>query len=147
MTEAVHVDMFSPTFLADPYPTYAELRHDAPVHRVSTPDGRHLWLVTRYNDVVAVFKDPHFAKDFRNAMTPDQLAQMPHIPQSAQLVLRQMLASDPPDHTRLRTLVSKAFTPRLIEQFRPRVQQIADGLLDAVQARGSMDLINDYAFL
>ena len=135
-----------PTYKANPYPTYAELRSEAPVYRATLPDGRGVWLVTRYEDVVAVLKDERFVKDWRKAMTPEQLAQIPSIPEAMRPLSENMLDKDPPDHERLRRLVSKAFTPRLIERMRPRVQEIADALLDAVEEGGEMDLIDDYAF-
>jgi cytochrome P450 len=105
-----------------------------------------MWLVTRYHDVSAVLKDERFVKDWRSALTPEQLAQMPSIPEVMKPLSRNMLDTDPPDHTRLRALVSKAFTPRLIERMRGRVQEIADALLAAVEDKGEMDLIDDYAF-
>jgi cytochrome P450 len=140
------VDLFDPVFKADPYPTYARLRSSAPVHRATIPDGRGVWLITRYEDVLAVLKDQRFVKDWRSALTPEQLAEIPPIPEVMKPLSRNMLDTDPPDHERLRALVSKAFTLRLIERMRPRVQAIADGLLDAVKDRGEMDLIDDYAF-
>ncbi len=146
MTQAPRVDLLDPDFKANPYPVYARLRSDAPVHRVTLPDGRGMWLVTRYEDVSAVLRDERFVKDWRNAMTPEQLAQVPPIPEVMKPLSRNMLDADPPDHERLRALVQKAFTPRLIERMRPRVQEIADALLDAVQDKGEMDLIDDYAF-
>jgi cytochrome P450 len=146
LTQTPRVELFDPDFKANPYPTYARLRSEAPVHRVALPDGRGVWLVTRYEDVSAVLKDERFVKDWRNAMTPEQLAQMPPIPEVMKPLSRNMLDTDPPDHERLRSLVQKAFTPRLIERMRPRVQAIADALLDAVQDRGEMDLVDDYAF-
>jgi cytochrome P450 len=146
MTQAPRVDLFDPTFKENPYPTYAELRSSAPVYRAELPDGRALWLITRYEDVLAVLKDGRFVKDWRKALTPEQLAQVPPIPPVLEPLSHNMLDTDPPDHERLRSLVSKAFTPRLIERMRPRVQAIADSLLDAVQDRGEMDLIDDYAF-
>jgi cytochrome P450 len=146
LTQTPRVELFDPDFKANPYPTYARLRSEAPVYRVALPDGRGVWLVTRYEDVSAVLKDERFVKDWRNAMTPEQLAQMPPIPEVMKPLSRNMLDTDPPDHERLRSLVQKAFTPRLIERMRPRVQAIADALLDAVQDRGEMDLIDDYAF-
>jgi cytochrome P450 len=146
MTQPQRVDLLDPTFKANPYPAYAELRSRAPVHRVELPDGRGVWLITRYDDVLAVLKDARFVKDWRKALTPEQLAQVPPIPPVLEPLSRNMLDTDPPDHDRLRALVSRAFTPRLIERLRPRVQTIADGLLDEVQDRGEMDLIDDYAF-
>ena len=146
MPQLPRVDLLDPAFKANPYPTYAELRSTAPVHRVELPDGLGIWLITRYDDVLAVLKDERLVKDWRKVLTSEQLAQVPPIPPVMEALSRNMLDMDPPDHQRLRSLVSKAFTPRLIERLRPRVQAIADGLLDAVQDRGEMDLIDDYAF-
>ena len=146
MTQPPRVDLFDPAFKADPYPTYARLRSTDPIHRTTLPDGRGVWLNTRYEDVLAVLKDGRFVKDWRKAMTPEQLAQIPPIPDVLKPLSSNMLDTDPPDHERLRALVSKAFTPRLIERMRGRVQAIADSLLDAVEDQGRMDLIDDYAF-
>jgi cytochrome P450 len=147
MPQPPQVDPFDPTFKANPYPAYAQLRSTAPVHRVTLPDGRRVWLVTRYDDVASVLKDERFAKDWRNAPPPEQLPQVSPIPwEMTKLQIGNFLFADPPDHQRLRGLVSKAFTPRLIEQMRGRVQAIADALLDAVQDKGEMDLIDDYAY-
>src|SRR3712207_3977261 len=141
MPQPSQVDLFDPAFRANPYPTYAQLRSTGPVHRATLPDGRAVWLVTRYEDVLAIFKDERFVKDWRKVMTPEQLAQIPAIPEVMKLLSQNMLDTDPPDHARLRALVSKAFTPRLVERMRPRVQAVADGLLDAVEDQGEMDLI------
>ena len=146
MSQPPRVNLFDPVFKADPYPTYARLRSSAPVHRATLPDGRGVWLITRYEDVLAVLKDERFVKNWRSALTPEQRAEIPPIPEVMKPLSQNMLDTDPPDHERLRALVSKAFTPRLIERMRPRVQAIADGLLDAVQDKGEMDLIDDYAF-
>jgi cytochrome P450 len=146
MPQPPRVDLFDPAFKADPYPTYSELRSSTPVHRITLPDGRGVWLITRYDDVLAVLKDGRFVKNWRKVLTPEQLTQIPPIPEVMEPLTTNMLDTDPPDHERLRALVSKAFTPRLIERMRPRVQVIADALLDAVQDRGEMDLIDDYAF-
>ncbi len=146
MSHPPQVDLFSPDFKANPYPTYAHLRSEAPIQRVELPDGQGMWLVTRYEDVSAVLRDERFVKDWRNAMTPEQIVGVPPIPEVMKPLTRNMLDTDPPDHERLRALVSKAFTPRLIERMRPRVQEIADTLLDVVQDKGEMDLIDDYAF-
>lgn len=139
-------EFFNPDFTANPYPTYAELRRSAPVHRIAMPHGQGLWLITRYEDALAALKDPRFVKDRRQALLPAQVAQMPSLPPAAQLLFENMLSLDPPDHTRLKTLVHKAFAPRLIQQLQPRIREIADFLLDQVAPAGQMDLINDYAF-
>jgi cytochrome P450 PksS len=142
----VSIDIASPEHKADPYPFYARLREEEPVYRVSLRGGQSAWLVTRYDDVAAVLKDDErFVKDKRNALTPEQEAKEPWMPAAFRPLMRNMLDLDPPDHPRLRALVHRAFTPRLVEQLRDRVQRLTDGLLDAVQSRGRMDLIRDYA--
>ncbi len=147
MPQLAQVDPFDPNFKANPYPIYAQLRSTAPVHHVTLPDGRGVWLVTRYDDVASVLKDERFAKDWRNAPSPEQLTHLsPVSKELAKLQIGNFLYVDPPDHQRLRGLVSKAFTPRLIERMRGRVQAIADALLDAVQDKGEMDPIGDYAY-
>jgi cytochrome P450 len=116
------------------------------VQRATLPDGRTVWLLTAYAEVEAAFADPRLVKEPRHAHAPDELARMPALPEETRYMRCNLLYRDPPDHTRLRRLVSKAFTPRMIEQLRPRIQAIADALLDAVASRGQMDLIDEYAF-
>lgn len=137
---------FDPQYIADPHAYYARLRETAPVQPAALPDGQTVWLLTRYADVEAAFVDPRLVKDPRNARSPEELAQMPARPEATRYVRTNMLARDAPDHTRLRRLVSKAFTPRMVEQLRPRVREIADALLDALAGRGEMDLVGEYAF-
>jgi cytochrome P450 PksS len=139
------VNITSATFKANPYPFYARLRAEAPVFRVTLPDRQSAWLVTRYDDVSRVLKDEGFAKDRRNAMTPEQLARQPWIPDFAKPLTRNMLDLDGVDHDRLRALVQKAFTPRLVEQMRPRIEQLTEDLLSALKSRKQIDLIHDYA--
>ena len=136
MSQPPQVDLFDPAFKANPYPTYARLRSTAPVHRTTLPDGRGVWLITRYDDVLAVLKDERFVKDWRNALTPEQLAQVPSIPEVMKPLSRNMLDTDPPDHERLRVLVSKAFTPRLVERMRGCVQGIAEAFSTRSRAEG-----------
>jgi len=136
------VNLVSREFKADPFPFYARLRAEQPVCRVDiglAPGIREAWLVTRYDDVVMVLKDPRFAKNRENA------AKKPWLPDFVKPLERNMLDLDEPDHCRLRTLVHKAFTPAMVEKLQPRIQGIADHLLDAVEAKGSMDLVQDYA--
>jgi cytochrome P450 PksS len=139
------VNIGSPQFKANPFPFYARLRAEAPVHRMTLPTREDAWLVTRYDDVVRVLKDERFAKDTDNALTPEQAARQPWFRTMFKPLKRNMLDLDPPDHTRLRALVSKTFTPRLIEQMRDRIQALTDELFDKVQGHGRMDLIHDYA--
>jgi cytochrome P450 PksS len=139
------VNIASPEFKANPYPFYARLRQEAPVCRVLTPDKQPTWLVTRYDDVVALLKDQRFVKDKRIALSPEQATRQPWIPRMLRPLERNMLDADPPEHTRLRGLVHNAFTPRLVENLRERVQALTEELIDAAEGKGRMDLIRDYA--
>lgn len=135
----IRFDLADPRFKADPHPTYARLRVEAPVFR-SRLGRRPVWLVTRYDDVAALLRDPRFAKDPAHARSGDA----PWMPGFMRPLARNMLDLDAPDHTRLRALVQKAFTPRLIERLRPRVESLADELLGRVRG-GRMELVRDYA--
>jgi cytochrome P450 len=141
------MNIVSAEFKADPFPFLATLRSSDPVHRTTLPDKvkTPVWLITRYEDVNALLKDERFPKNRRSALTPEQLRQLPWVPPMFRPLERNMLDLDQPDHTRLRALVHKAFTPRLVERMRARVQSLADELLDGVARRGEMDLIKDYA--
>ena len=145
MIPHMDVNIASTAFKADPYPFYARLRAEAPVCAVKLPDKQTAYLVTRYDDVAALLKDQRFAKDMNSAMTPEQLRRQPWVPPMLRPMLQNMLDQDDPNHTRLRGLVHKAFTPRRVEQMAERAQAVADGLLDAVEARGQIDLIQQYA--
>src|SRR5918994_7628029 len=142
-------DLASPRFKADPYPFYARLRAEAPVWRTTLPDRRAAWLVTRYEDVARVLKGDTFAKDKLNAMDPEQRAKTPWVPGFLKPLERNMLDLDDPEHARLRALVSKAFTPRLVEQLRGRIEVLCEELLDAMkhkgERRGGVELVGDYA--
>ena len=139
------VNIASPDFKADPYPYYARLRAEAPVCKIVLPTREDAWLVTRYDDVVAALKDERLVKETTNALTPAQAAAQPWFRKMFKALKRNMLEVDPPDHTRLRALVFKVFTPRLIEQMRGRIERLTNQLLDAALARGRFDLIRDYA--
>jgi cytochrome P450 len=134
---------FEPGFTDDPYPQFAALREHDPVHE--TLMG--FWGLFQYDDVQRFLRDPAVSVDADNA-TPSVFDTMQRDLRGdrADQGSHAMLNLDPPDHTRLRRLVSKAFTPRMIENLRPRVQQLVDQALDAAAARGSMDLVADLAF-
>jgi cytochrome P450 len=135
-------EIHGPAFQADPYRVFARMRDEDPVVRQPGIDGETMiWFVSRYDDVAAVLlDDERFVRDPRRALTPEQLAARP--PQlTNELIESHMLNRDGADHRRLRRLVTKAFTPRMVEGLRPRVQEIADELLDRVEARGEMDLV------
>jgi cytochrome P450 len=139
------VDVTSATFKANPFPYYAQLRAQAPVFPVTLPSKQRAWLVTRYDDVLSVLKDERFAKDRRNALTSEQLKKSPWVPPMFKPLERNMLDLDSPDHTRLRALVHKAFTQRMVEQMSDQIQYLTNDLLDAAEPKGGMDLIADFA--
>src|SRR5579859_4732541 len=139
------VDVTDATFKANPFPFYAQLRAEAPVFPVKLPTKQRAWLITRYDDVLNVLKDERFAKDRRNAMTPAQLKKGPWVPPVFRPLERNMIDLDSPDHTRLRALVHKAFTLRLIEQMRDQIQALTNELLDRAEPNGGIDLIADFA--
>ena len=126
-----------PEFLADPYPTYRRLRAEDPVHH--SPLG--FWVLTRYEDVSSVLRDPRFVKEPLAALVAARFGA--EVPRGVGL---SMLDRDPPDHTRLRSLVSTAFTPRVVEGLRPRIQQIVDDLITRAEAAGGMDVIEEFAY-
>lgn len=128
-------------FQVDPYPAYARLREEMPVRRFGDVNGMQSWFVARYDDVREALSDRRLAKDPRGLPAPHRR------PGPGGPLARNMLSTDPPDHTRLRRLVSRAFTPRRIEErLRPRVQEISDRLLDAIGDGGEVDLIDVLAF-
>jgi cytochrome P450 len=136
-------------FLADPHRLYATLRVQRPVARVRTPMGLHVWVVTRYEDARAALADPRLSKDgARFAAVLDRQAVAPaRRAMFAESLTRHMLNSDPPDHTRLRKLVSRAFTVRAIARMRPRIEEIATGLADAMAVGPpEVDLLDEFAF-
>jgi len=138
MTQISASDLIAQQNNLDPYTFYQRLREQGPLFSVANYMGTgRAWIATNYEDAIAILKDPRLIK---NKPVSQQETLM-------SIFRRNMLMVDPPDHTRLRSLVSKGFTPRMIEQLRPRIQHITDELLDTVQHQGKMDLISDFAFL
>ncbi len=133
-----------PAFVADPFPFYRSLRGESPVRRVTTARGVEAWLLTRYEDGLAALSDPRLSSDFKDATDTRLLDQLPTMERDA--FLGSMIRVGPPDHTRLRRLVSKAFTARHVAGMRPRIQEITDRLLDDVIPYGRADLVADLAF-
>ncbi len=133
--------LLDPEVLANPYPLYQRLRTEDPVH---WDPFLHAWVVTRYADVITVFQK--FSA--KRTPTPEQLTSLglSALTPLAQVMVRQMLFLDPPDHGRVRGLASKAFTPRRVEVLRSHIQDITASLLDAVQDKGEMDIIADLAY-
>lgn len=143
-TELLVFGLFLPEARANPYPHYHSIRSEDPMHWNSL----EFWLLTRYADGAAVLPDRRFAmidpRDQRNLFSLPIDQEM--LSSLQERLLRMMLFKNPPDHTRLRGLVSKAFTPRMIENLRLHIQEIVDELLAAVHEAGSMDLLADLAY-
>ena len=142
--DALHYNPFTPEIHANPYPVYSRLRAEDPVHWSPLMEA---WILTRYDDVTAVLTDSRFSANRRLARSRFAQEALRREEEFGPLGRSQtMLTSDPPQHTRLRGLVSKAFTPRTVESLRPRIQDIVDNLLDAVRGSGHLDLIRDLAY-
>ncbi|MBA3489842.1 MAG: cytochrome P450 [Longispora sp.] len=128
---------WSTEFVADPYEAFAYLRKHDPVWYFEPTDQ---WIISRYVDVNALLRDRRLGRSYLHVATPEEMGLAPepeHLAPFWKLVRDGMLDREPPDHTRLRRLVSKAFTARMVEQLRPRVQQIVDGLVDDLLDAGS----------
>jgi len=143
--------LFDPGFMEDPWPRYAELRERNPVHR----DPRGFWVLTRHADCLELLRSRSASADAVNidpAAMPQGLARpLPRSEEDAALATaiddnRPFLFRDPPEHTKMRGLVSKAFTPRMVEGLRPRVEAIVRELLDEALARGEVDIVRDFAY-
>ena len=141
-------ELYDDAFRSDPYRVFAQMREHDPVFSQPGLDGESpIWFVTRYEDAAAVLlDDERFVRDPRLALTPEELEAREAFPLALEAIENHMLNRDGDDHRRLRRLVTKAFTPRMVEQLRPRIQAIADELLDAVSSNGEMDLSAAYAF-
>lgn len=141
-------DLYSAEFKKDPFPTYAEMRRTAPVHyNPGLWEDSKIWFVTGAKEVETVLRDHKtFVKNWRNTRTPQEMAELGDLSELDKLLDQHMLNTDGSDHTRLRSLVNKAFTPRIVNQMRGRVQEIADSLIEEFSHLGEADLIDAYAF-
>jgi pimeloyl-[acyl-carrier protein] synthase len=139
-------DPFDKRYYSDPYSLYARLRERDPFHRSRLFDG---WVLTRYDDITAVLKDARFSADDRkrsdfNVQRENMMRS--GVAEADEEQTPSMLRMDPPDHTRLRSLVNRAFTPRAVEALRARAEAIVAENLDESASRGSMDVIRDLAY-
>ncbi|KAA9154396.1 cytochrome P450 [Amycolatopsis acidicola] len=139
---------FDEDFVNQPHAIYEQLRVQAPVRRAIMRRGLAVWLVTGYSEARSLLSDPRLSKDNRKARelfeTRITATGTPNAFESS--LASHLLNMDPPDHTRLRKLVNKAFTARTVSRLRPRIEQIADELLDSITAPGSVDLLEAFAF-
>lgn len=151
MTETLTGEMiWTQAVRANPQAFYEEMRQTSPIFKGVGPiTGNDFWFFTQYDDVVSVLKDQRFGKEFRKHLTPEQAAQFGPEPAPDDVfavINRHLLNLDPPDHTRLRALVHKAFTPRMVENLRPRINEIANDLLNEMEGKSEVDLIDSFAF-
>lgn len=144
VTEPLAFNPFDPGFRVNPYPTYRRLLAEDPVHR--TPFG--MLVLSRYRDCAAILRDPRTSSDASNSnmYKAFMAGRDPEEVFGALAGMRPFLFMDPPDHTRLRGLVQKAFTPKTVENLRPRIQELVDELMAPVMERGSMEVIEDLAY-
>ncbi|WP_236788810.1 cytochrome P450 [Amycolatopsis sp. GM8] len=134
-------------FSGNPHAFYERLRAESPVRQAVMPRGLKVWLVTGYADAKALLADPRLSKDNNRARELFQAnSNNTNGPVFASSLASHMLNMDPPDHTRLRKLVNKAFTARTVARLRPRIEQIADELLESIATTGRVDLLDAYAF-
>lgn len=139
----LEIDFLAPEVLRNPHPALAQLRETTPLYHVQHVEmGAHPWLLTRYEDAIKILSNDNLTKDRlrlpgssgKNAMD-----------QAAMSINRHMLTVDPPDHTRLRGLIHKAFTPRMIRELEGRIQEISDNLIDKMTQNEQADLIHEFA--
>jgi cytochrome P450 len=138
------LDLKSPANVADPFPLYRWLRDHEPVH---WSEALHGWVVTRYDDVLEIFQRPElFSSDRFRRVDPRYTSGRSEFGAIANVLADWLVFRDPPDHTRLRALLQRSFTPRQLDKNRGRIQATIDDLLGTVAARGEMDFIRDFAF-
>ncbi len=149
MINAPKYDLYSQDFSRHAYEIFEHIRRENPIFHQAGFDGHtQIWFVSRFEDVEAMLKDDqHFVLDYRLALKPNQTpARLIEGPEVLEKVNNHLLTKDGEDHRRLRSLVTKAFTPRRISDMRPRIQAIADELIDKVKDQSQMDLVDSYAF-
>lgn len=142
-------DIWNPKIRANPQALYEQMRSENPIYAATGPvTSNTFWFFTRYRDCVTVLKDQRFGKDARKHLPGDMLLRYGFTEEDSTFaaINRHMLNLDQPDHTRLRALVHKAFTPRMVDELRPRIQEIADELLNAMADQKEFNLIEQFSF-
>ncbi len=146
MLEMLDIDLYTPEVLRNPHPTLAKLRVEAPLYYVPHIEmSSKPWLLTRYDDSIVLLNDERFTKDMTHIPGKEKSRSGDMMMQAAASINRHMLTVDPPDHTRLRALIHKAFTPRIIRELEGRIQEITDGLIDEMLAKGQVDFLTSFA--
>lgn len=140
--------LYGPAFKANPYSVLTSLRSEGAVCPLMGITGTNkVWFITRYSEAREVLRDhKRFASDIRNTFTPAQKTNQRPVPRLKRYLRSHLMKRDGEEHARLRNLLMPVFQKRAIEQWRPRIEHLANALLDAVQAQHKMDLIEDFAF-
>ncbi|CCW07882.1 MULTISPECIES: cytochrome P450 family protein [Bacillus] len=139
------INLASAQFKEDAYEIYKESRKKQPILFVNQVEIGKEWLITRYEDALPLLKDNRLKKDWTNVFSQDIKNMYLSVDNSDHLTTH-MLNSDPPNHSRLRSLVQKAFTPKMIAQLDGRIQRIADDLISNIERKGTLNLVDDYSF-
>ncbi|MDA2093546.1 cytochrome P450 [Bacillus cereus] len=139
------INLASAQFKEDAYEIYKESRKKQPILFVNQVEIGKEWLITRYEDALPLLKDNRLKKDWTNVFSQDTKNMYLSVDNSDHLTTH-MLNSDPPNHSRLRSLVQKAFTPKMIAQLDGRIQRIADDLISDIERKGTLKLVDDYSF-
>lgn len=143
MKKALKFNPYDPEFQTNPYPIYHSLRSVEPIHQSFTG----MWVLTRYADAKAVLRDPRFCVDKmpKNVKHKSNYLEQRNLDRLAQAIDKWLIFLDPPEHTRLRGLISKAFSSTSVNFLRPQIQKITDELISKIRHKGSMDIISDFA--
>ena len=136
------IDFVNEEFIRNPFPVYKDIRESDPVYRFLMPNGHTAWIITQYKDALEILNDPRFVTNYPG----NNEASGQKLPPHQEIISRNLLSVNPSDHRRLRRLVQKAFTPRMVEKLRGRIEEITNQLLDKAQSKGEMNLIEDFAF-
>ncbi|MBJ7985865.1 cytochrome P450 family protein [Bacillus cereus] len=139
------INLASAQFKEDAYEIYKESRKVQPILFVNKVEIGTEWLITRYEDALPLLKDNRLKKDPNNVFSKDTMNMFLSVDNSDHLTTH-MLNSDPPNHSRLRSLVQKAFTPKMISQLDGRIQRVADDLINEIERKGTLNLVDDYSF-
>ncbi|MFD7137365.1 cytochrome P450 [Streptomyces sp. NPDC059894] len=144
--DVIDLGVLGARFTADPYPLYAKMRRSGPVHRVRLDGGVEAWLVVRHQEARAALADPRLTKDWSTAAPGLRAFRTGHPERSTPLVGGSLLAADPPRHTRLRRLVTASFSARRVAELGPRIQQLANRLVDDLVRHPRVDAVSGLAF-
>lgn len=151
MLDVLEVDLLTPENLRNPHPLLGRMRDEMPIYHVQHMElGSYPWMLTRYEDSINLLNDDRFTKDYvripNQQKRTGERSNEDYMMEAAAAINRHILTLDPPDHTRLRALIHKAFTPNMIRSLETRIQAITDGLIDRMLEKGEVDFISDFAF-